>query len=122
MYLCGTDAILRYILGQLLGPDSSLSIATHYRLDGLGIKSQWGRFSTPLQTGPGVHPASSTLGTRSFLAVKQLGHCVDHPPPSSAKVKERVKLYLYSCSGPSWPVLGCTSTPGLDSHLRSLPS
>jgi hypothetical protein len=27
------------------------------------------------------------------------------PPPSSAEVKERVELYLYSPSGPSWPVL-----------------
>jgi len=61
------------------------------------------------------------MGTRSFLAVKRLGHCVDHPPPSSVKVKERVELYLYSSSGPLWPALGCTSTPGLDSPLRSLP-
>jgi len=27
------------------------------------------------------------------------------PPPSSSEVKERVALYLYSSSGPSWPVL-----------------
>ena len=27
------------------------------------------------------------------------------PTPSSAEVKERVELYLYSPSGPSWPVL-----------------
>jgi len=40
--------------------------------------------------------------------VEQLGHGVAHPPPSSAKVKERVELYLYSPSGPSWPVLGWT--------------
>jgi len=31
---------------------------------------------------------------------------VDHPPLSSAEVKERVELYLFSPSGPSWPVLG----------------
>jgi len=30
----------------------------------------------------------------------------DHPPQSSAEVKERVELYLYSPSGPSWPVVG----------------
>jgi hypothetical protein len=36
------------------------------------------------------------------------GRGVDHPPPSSAEVKERVELYLYSPSGPSWPVLGRT--------------
>jgi len=29
-----------------------------------------------------------------------------HPIPSGAEVKERVALYLYSPSGPSWPVLG----------------
>ena len=28
--------------------------------------------------------------------------------PSSAEVKERVELYLYSTSGPSWPVRGWT--------------
>jgi hypothetical protein len=31
---------------------------------------------------------------------------VDHPTPSSAEVKERVQQYLYSPSGPSWPLLG----------------
>ena len=41
----------------------------------------------------------------SFSWVKQRGHGVDHPPPSSAKVKGRIELYLYSPSGPSWPVL-----------------
>ena len=30
------------------------------------------------------------------------------PTPSNADVKERVKLYLYSPSGPSWPVLEWT--------------
>jgi len=28
------------------------------------------------------------------------------PTPSSAKVKERVELYRFLPSGPSWPVLG----------------
>jgi hypothetical protein len=36
------------------------------------------------------------------------GRGVDHPSSSSAEVKERVELYLYSPSGPSWPVLGRT--------------
>jgi hypothetical protein len=30
------------------------------------------------------------------------------PTPSSAEVKERIELYLYSPSGPSWPVIGWT--------------
>jgi len=33
-----------------------------------------------------------------FLVAKQLGHTINHPPPSSAKVKERVDLYLYTLS------------------------
>jgi len=64
------------------------------------------RFSTPVQTGPGAHPASYTMGTGSFLGVKQPGCVVDPPPPSSAEVKERVELYLHSPFGPLWPVIG----------------
>jgi hypothetical protein len=66
------------------------------------------RFSAPVQTGPGTYPASCTMGTGSFPEVKQPGLGVDHPPPSSTKVRERVELYLYYPSGPSWPVLGWT--------------
>jgi hypothetical protein len=46
-----------------------------------------------------------TMGNGSFPRVKRLGRGIDHAPPSSAEVKERVELYLYSPSGPSWPVL-----------------
>jgi hypothetical protein len=49
---------------------------------------------------------NGTMGTGSSPGVKRQGRGVDHPPPSSAEVKERVELYLYSRSGPSWPVLG----------------
>jgi len=44
-------------------------------------------------------PASYTMGTVSFLGVKQLGCGIDNPPPSSAKGKERVELYVYSDLG-----------------------
>ena len=88
------------ILQFSVGRDSSVGIATRY---GQGIESRWGaRFSAPVQTGPGAHPASYT---RSFPGVKLLGRGVDHPPQSSAEVKERVELYIRSLSGPSWPVL-----------------
>jgi hypothetical protein len=63
-------------------------------------------FSAHVQTGPWVHPASCTMGTGSFPGVKRPGRDVDHPPSSSAEVKERVELYLYSPSAPWWPVLG----------------
>jgi hypothetical protein len=57
----------KYVCGQ----GSSVNIATGYGLDGPGIKSWWrARFSTPVQTSPGAHPASCTMGTGSFLWVK----------------------------------------------------
>jgi len=40
----------------------------------------------------------------SFSGVKRPGRGVDHPPPAIAEVKERVELYLYYPSVPSWPV------------------
>jgi len=87
--------------------DSSVGIATRYGLDYPGIEFRWGaRFSAPVQMGPGSRPASYTMGTGSFPGVKRPGLGVDHPPASSAEVKERVELYLYSTSGPSWPVTG----------------
>ena len=53
------------------GPGSSVGMETGYGLDGVGIESQWGaRFSTPVQTSSGAHPASCTMGTGSFLGVK----------------------------------------------------
>jgi hypothetical protein len=53
------------------GQGSSVGIETDDRLDGPGIKSQWGaRFSALLQTGPGAHPASSTMGAKSFVVVE----------------------------------------------------
>jgi len=53
------------------------------------------RFSAPFQA----------MGTGSFPGVKRPGSDVDHPPPSSTEVKERVELYLYSPFGPSWRTL-----------------
>ena len=48
-----------------------VGIATGYGLDGPGIEFRWGaKFSTPVQTGPGAHPASCTMGTVSFPRVK----------------------------------------------------
>jgi hypothetical protein len=86
---------------------SSVGIGISYGLDGPGIESQWGaKFSAHVQTGPGAHPASCTMGTASFLGVKAAGTWRWPSTPSSAEVKERVDLYLYSTSGPSWPVIG----------------
>ena len=58
----------------VVGQDSTVGIATRYGLDGPGIESRWGaRFSAPVQTGPGAHPASYTMGTGSFPGGKAAG-------------------------------------------------
>jgi hypothetical protein len=93
------------------GRDSSVGIATRYWLDDPGIEYRWGaRLFSPMQTGPGAHPASCTMGTGSFPGVKQPVRGVDHPPPSKCRGHEREGLYLYSPSGPSWPVIRRTFT------------
>ena len=89
------------------GQGSSVGIATELRAGRSGDRIPVGmRFSAPVQTGPGAHPASYIKSTGSFPVVNRPGRGLDHPPPSSADVKERVELYLYSPSGPSWPLLG----------------
>jgi hypothetical protein len=90
-----------------VGRDSSVGIATRYGLDGPGIESQWGR-DFPHPSTPALASTQPPVkGTGSFFQrAKRPGHGVDHPPPSSAEVKERVELYLYSPFGASWPVLG----------------
>ena len=72
------------------------------------------RFSTPVQTGPGVHPASCVMGTGTFLGVKRPGREVDHPP-SSAEVKESAELHLYPPHGRSWPLLGGVEVRSVES-------
>jgi hypothetical protein len=89
---------------------SSVGIATRY-VDGPGIESRWGRdFSQPSRPALGPTQPPIQCVPSLFPGVKRPGRGVDHPPSSSARVKERVELYLYSPSGPSWPVLGKTLT------------
>ena len=46
------------------------------------------------------------MGTGSSPGVKRTALGADHPPPSKCRDQERVELYLYSPSGPSWPIMG----------------
>jgi len=81
---------------------SAVGIATRYGLDGPGIEYRWGEIFHTCPDRPWAH-----LGYRvSFPRIKRPGRGVDHPPTSSAEVKERVGLYLYSHFGSSWSVLG----------------
>jgi hypothetical protein len=80
------------------GRDSSVGIATRYRLDGPGIESRWGRdFPHPSRSAPGAYPASCIMGTGSFRgggAVKLPGRGADHPPPHLSA--EIMKGYSYT--------------------------
>jgi len=59
------------LIEYISGLGSSVGTATGYGLDGPGIESRWeARFSAPVQTGSGAHPASCTMGTESFPGVK----------------------------------------------------
>jgi hypothetical protein len=101
--LSAFGAFIKCTFTPLGGPGSSVGIATGYGLDVPGIESRWGaRFSVSVQTGPGVHPDSCTMGTRVFLGVKRCD--ADPSPPSSAVGHERVELYLYSPVG----LMACT--------------
>ena len=86
---------------KLRGPGSVVGIATGYGLDGPGIKIPVGaRFSAPVQTGPGAHPASCTMGTVSFPGVKS-GRCVALTPhtllvPWSRKSRAIPRLALWA--------------------------
>jgi hypothetical protein len=55
---------------SITGPGSSVDTGTDYGPDGPGIESRWKRDFPPVQTGPGAHPASCTMGTGSFPGVK----------------------------------------------------
>jgi len=55
------------------GPGSSVVIATDYWLDGPGSNPGGDEIFRPVQTGPGAHPASCTMGTRTFPGVETAG-------------------------------------------------
>jgi hypothetical protein len=55
------------------------------------------RFSAPVQTGPGAHPASCTMGTGSFPGVESgRGVTLTPHPIIVPRSKNTVVLYLYS--------------------------
>jgi hypothetical protein len=55
------------------------------------------RFSALVQTGPGAHPASYTMGTETFPGVQRPGHGDDHPPHLVLRLK---KDYSYTFTPP----------------------
>jgi hypothetical protein len=77
-------------------PVQSLSACTrvHLRAGRSGDRIPVGtRFSALVQTGPGAQPAFYTMGIGSLSpGERRPGRGVDHPPLSTAEVKERVEL------------------------------
>jgi hypothetical protein len=79
------------------------------------------RFFAHVQTGPGAHPASCSMGTGYFLGVQRPGRGADHPPPPSAEVENEHSYTSTPPVGPSWPVIG-RSLPLPLPHLIRVPS
>jgi len=90
-----------------VGLASIVNLANRYELVDSGIEAQWRKiFHTRPDRScdpPGLLYNRHRL---SFPGVRRLGRGGDHLPLSSADVKESAKLYLYSSSGPPWPVVG----------------
>ena len=107
-YVCVCVCVCIYIYIYIVGRDSSVGIETRYGLNGPEIESRWRRDFPHLSRPAWSPPSLLYNGYRVFPGVKAVGAWRCPPTPSSAEVKERVQLYLYSPSGLSWPVLGWT--------------
>jgi hypothetical protein len=59
------------------------------------------RFFAPVQTGPGAHPASCTMGIGCFPGVKRPGR--DHPPLLAPRSRMSTAIPLLPCV----PMLAC---------------
>ena len=76
-----------------------VNMVTHYGLDSLGTESRQGKTSRTCPDQSWDPPRLLHKGFQGFPGeVKRLGPGINHPPPSSAKVKESVELYIYSHS------------------------
>jgi hypothetical protein len=93
----------------LEGRDCAFGIATRYWLDGPTIESLWEQ-QFPHPTRPALGPNQPPVQCLPdlFPVIKRPECGVNQPFLCSAEVKEREELYLYSPSGPSWPVIRCT--------------
>jgi hypothetical protein len=91
MYVCVCVCVC------VCGPGSIVGIATDYGLDGPGIEFRWGR-DFPHLSRPGLRPTQRPVrwipGLSRGYGAAGAWRCPS--PPSSAEVKNRVELYVYS--------------------------
>ena len=87
--------------------NSVVGIATRYEMGDQGIEFRCGR---NFCTRPDRHCGPYSRSYNGYLGfspgIKRQRRGVDHQPSSSAEVKERLELYLFSLSGSSWYVQG----------------
>jgi len=121
MYICQLFKLLHWCALLWLIYECDLNTHSGYFVNYINISGQyvdllcggrsWNRislrakFSAPVQT-PWDPLSLLYSGYRIILGLKWLGHGVNHPPQYSAKVQERVELYIFPSFGPSWPALG----------------
>jgi hypothetical protein len=98
---------------QKRNPDRSVGIAIGYGLGAPGIESHGRfRFSAPIQTGPGAHPASYTKGTGylSWGSSKGRGVAFTAHPHLAPKVKKEWSCTFTPPSEPPRLILGWNFT------------
>jgi hypothetical protein len=82
-----------------------VGMATGYGLDSPGIESRWGvRFSAPVQTNPGAHPASCTMVTGSFGGVKSSRGVTLTPHPLLVPWSRKSRAIPLLALWAVWPV------------------
>jgi hypothetical protein len=81
----------------IVGPDSSVCVATAYGLHGRGSNPAGGEIFRTCPDRAWGPPNLLYNGSRVFPGGKERpGRDADPSPPSTAEVKNRVELYLYS--------------------------
>jgi len=90
---------LSYVMRSFRDRDRVVNVVTHYGLNSLGTESRWGKTSHTHPDQSWDPPRLLHKGFQGFPEkVKRPKPGVDHPSPSSAKVKESVEIYIYSHS------------------------